>query len=197
MKTMMLCLLLLALPFSPLFSQESKTQAPPPTSSTSDADFVIGLEDVLSINIYKDQELSVKEVVVRPDGKISLPLLGDIKAEGLTVKQLQDKIADSLKEYVTAPVVTVTVIRIYSQSVSIVGQVAKPGVFSLGSPITIMQLLSRAGGLTFDAKSKKIKIVRKENGKSITIPFNYNDMISGKDLKQDVILKNGDIIVVP
>lgn len=196
MKTIALCLMLLALPYSQLFSAEAKTPEPQ-TIKNTDADFVIGLEDVLSVNVYKDQELSVKEVVVRPDGKISLPLLGDIKAEGLSVKLLQEKIADSLKEYVTAPVVTVTVIRIFSQSVSVVGQVSKPGIFTLGSPITVMELLARAGGLTLDAKPKKIKIIRKEDGKSITIPFNYNDMIGGKDLKQDVILKSGDIVIVP
>jgi polysaccharide export outer membrane protein len=151
----------------------------------------------LAINVWKDAELSIKEVVVRPDGKISMPLAGDVQADGLTVRQLQDAIAEKLKEYVTAPVVTVTVIRIYSQSVSIVGQVLKPGVFSLGAPMTVMELLARAGGLTLDAKSKKIKIIRKEGTNTVTLPFNYNDMISGKDLNQNILLKNGDIVVVP
>jgi polysaccharide biosynthesis/export protein len=196
MKTTAISLTLLLLLNLPMYAGELKEQEPQ-SAANLNADFVIGLEDVLAINVYKDMELSIKEVVVRPDGKISLPLLGDIKAEGLTVKQLQDQVADKLKEYVTAPVVTVTVIRILSQSVSIVGQVPKPGVFSLGAPITIMELLARAGGVTFDAKSKKIKIIRKEGGKSITIPFNYNDMVSGKDLNQNILVKNGDIIVVP
>lgn len=196
MKITAICVTLLVLLILPIYAGELGAQEPQQISSLN-TDFIIGLEDVLSINVYKDAELSVKEVVVRPDGKISLPLLGDIKAEGFSVKQLQEQIADKLKEYVTAPVVTVTVIRIFSHSVSVVGQVLKPGFFTMGAPITIMELLARAGGLTLDAKPKKIKIIRKENGKSIMIPFNYNDMISGKDLNQDVILKNGDIVVVP
>lgn len=167
------------------------------SKQSPDQEFVIGLEDVLSVNVWKDPELSIKEVVVRPDGKISVPLLGDIQADGLTVRQLQDEIAGKLKDYVTAPVVTVTVIRIFSKSVSIVGQVVKPGVFPLGSPITVMELLARAGGLTLDAKPKKMKIIRKEQGKSITLPFNYNDMINGKNLKQNIFLKSGDIVVIP
>jgi polysaccharide export outer membrane protein len=174
----------------------AQNQAPAP-SPKQDTDYIIGLEDVLAINVWKDPELSLKEVVVRPDGKISLPLAGNIQAEGMTVKQLQDAISEKLKDYVTAPVVTVTVVKILSKSVSVVGQVQKSGIFSLGSPMTVMELLARAGGLTLDAKPKKIKIIRMENGKTITIPFNYNDMINGKDLKQNVFLQNGDVLVVP
>ena len=166
-------------------------------SANPEGDFVIGLEDVLAVNVWKDPELSIKEVVVRPDGKISVPLVGDIQADGLTVRQLQDSIAAKLRDYVTTPMVTVTVTKVLSKSVSIVGQVLKPGVFPLGSPTTVMELLARAGGLTLDAKPKKIKVIRKEQGKSITLPFNYNDMIEGKDLKQNILLNNGDIVVVP
>jgi len=126
-----------------------------------------------------------------------VPLVGDIQADGLTVRQLQSSIADKLKDYITAPVVTVTLTRIFSKSVSIVGQVMKPGVFSLGSPMTVMELLARAGGFTLDAKPKKIKIIRKAQGKSVTFPFNYNDMINGRDMKQNILLNNGDIVVVP
>lgn len=174
----------------------AQTQTPAP-GPKEDTDYIIGLEDVLAINVWKDPELSLKEVVVRPDGKISMPLVGNIQADGMTVKQLQDTISEKLKDYVTAPVVTVTVIKILSQSVSVVGQVQRPGVFSLGSPMTIMELLARAGGLTLDARPKKIKIIRVEQGKTITIPFNYNDMINGKDLKQNIFLQNGDVLVVP
>ena len=111
-------------------------------AASPEKDFIIGLEDVLSINVWKDPELSSKEIVVRPDGKISLPLAGDVQADGLTVKQLQDEIADKLKDYITTPIVTVTVVRILSQSVSVVGQVLKPGVISLGAPMTVMELLA-------------------------------------------------------
>jgi len=152
----------------------------------------------MAINVWKDADLSIKDVVVRPDGKISLPLIGDLTADGLTVKQLQDTIAGKLKEYyVTVPIVTVTITRIFSKSVSIVGQVQKPGVYTIGSPTTVLELLARAGGLTIDAKGKKIKIFRKEDGKSITFLFNYNDMLNGKNMSQNILLKNGDQIVVP
>jgi polysaccharide biosynthesis/export protein len=162
-----------------------------------DDDFVIGLEDVLSINIWKNPEISLKEVVVRPDGKISVPLAGEIKADGLTVRKLQDMITANLKEYVNTPVVTVTVIKILSKSVTITGQVPRPGLYPIGSPLTIIELLARAGGLKADASPNKIKIVRKDKGKTSTIPFNYNDMINGSNLKQNIELKSGDIVLVP
>jgi polysaccharide export outer membrane protein len=171
------------------------TQAAPPAGPGKD--YTIGVEDVLAINVWKDPELSIKDVVVRPDGKISLPLVGDVLADGLTVKQLQDTITNKLKEYITAPVVTVTVTKIFSKSVSIVGQVQKPGVYIIGSPTTVFELLARAGGPTIDAKTKKIKIFRKESGKPLTFLFNYNDMISGKNLDQNILLKSGDEVVVP
>jgi polysaccharide biosynthesis/export protein len=160
-------------------------------------DYIIGIEDVLAINVWKEPELTIKDVVVRPDGKISLPLIGDLKADGLSVKQLQGTIAEKLKEFITAPVVTVTVTKIMSRTVSIVGQVVKSGVYPLGSTMTVLELLARAGGLAEDAKPKNIKIFRNEDGKTITFHFNYNDMIAGKNLKQNIPLKNGDEVVVP
>jgi len=188
--------LILAIVSAGIRTVPAATQTPAAAAS-QDKDFIIGLEDVLSINVWKDPELSSKEIVVRPDGKISLPLAGDVQADGMTVKQLQDEIADKLKDYITTPIVTVTVVRILSQSVSVVGQVLKPGVISLGAPMTVMELLARAGGLTLDAKPKKIKILRKEQGKTITLPFNYNDIINGTNLNQNILLKNGDVVVVP
>ena len=174
-------------------------QAPAPTTPPSDVgkDFLIGLEDVLSVNVWREPELSIKEVVVRPDGKISVPLVNDIQASGLTTQQLQDKIAEKLKEFISTPVVTVTVIRIMSQSVSIVGEVQKPGVYSLTAPMTVLELLARAGGVTLDAKTKKIKILRKEEGKTIQFSFNYNDIRNGKSLEKNILLKAGDTVIVP
>lgn len=160
-------------------------------------DYIIGVEDVMTINVWKDPELSIRDVIVRPDGKISFPLVGDILADGLSVKQLQDTITEKLKDYITAPMVTVTVTKIFSKSVSIVGQVQKPGVYTIGSPMTVIELLARAGGPTIDAKTKKIKIFRKEEGKTLTFLFNYNDMVSGKNLSQNILLKSGDEVVVP
>ncbi len=159
--------------------------------------YVIGLEDILSINVWKEPELSVKEVVVRPDGKISVPLIGDIQASDLTPMQLQERITDRMKEYVAAPSVTVVVLRIGSRSVSIVGQVAKPGIYYLGSPMTVLELLARAGGIGPDAKEKKIAIVRNEGGKSVSYRFNYKEVSKGRKLEQNIELKNGDTVIVP
>jgi polysaccharide export outer membrane protein len=175
----------------------SAGQESSPASKNIDDTYVIGFEDVLAIDVWKQPELSVKEEVVRPDGKISIPLLGDIHASGCTAKQLRETIAEKLKDYVAAPVVTVTVIRILSKYVSVVGQVSKPGTYTLGSPTSIMELLARAGGLTIDAKSKKILVIRKDGEKTITIPFNYNDMVNGKDLKQNILVISGDLLVIP
>jgi polysaccharide biosynthesis/export protein len=160
-------------------------------------DYVIGTEDVLSINVWKEPELSVNQLVVRPDGKISLPLVNDIQASGQTPKQLQARITEKLKEFVASPNVNVTVIKVLSHSVSVVGQVNKPGLYTLGSPTTVLDILARVGGLTEIAKAKAIKILRNENGKDRTFLFNYNNVIRGKDLQQNIILKNGDKVLVP
>ncbi len=183
------------------FAAQDKTPpaAAQPTGAAQQVpkDFIIGLEDVLSINVWKEPELSVKEVVVRPDGKISIPLVSDIQASGLTTVQLQDKITEKLKEFVASPVVTVTVTKIVSQAVSVVGEVHKPGVYSLVAPMTVLELLARAGGVTLDARTKKIKIIRKENGKTVQFSFNYNDIRSGKNLQDNISLKTGDVVIVP
>jgi len=160
-------------------------------------DYIIGSEDVLAVSVWKEPELSVKELVVRPDGKISLPLVNDIQASGLTPRQLQEQIAGKLKEFVAAPNVTVTVIKIFSHTVSVVGQVSKPGLYTLGSPTTVLDILARVGGLTEYAKVKEIKIVRTVNGKTSQFLFNYKNVIKGKDLQQNILLKNGDTILVP
>jgi polysaccharide biosynthesis/export protein len=164
---------------------------------TAKEDYIIGEEDVLSISVWKEPELSMRELVVRPDGKISLPLVNDIMASGLTPKQLQEHITDKLKDAVVAPNVTVTVVRISSHTVSVVGQVTRPGILTLGSPTTVLTILARVGGLTEFAKSKSIKILRTENGKTLQFPFNYKNIINGKDLQQNILLKSGDTVIVP
>ncbi len=168
-----------------------------PSAPALPEDYVIGLEDILSVNVWKEPELSVKEVVVRPDGKISVPLVGDIQASGLTPMQLQERVSERMKEYVAAPSVTIVVLRIGSRSVSIVGQVAKPGIYYLGAPMTVLELLARAGGIGPDAEEKKIAIVRTEGGKTVSYRFNYKDVSKGKHLEQNIELKNGDTVIVP
>jgi polysaccharide biosynthesis/export protein len=160
-------------------------------------DYIIGAEDVLSISVWREPDLSVRELVVRPDGKISLPLVNDIQASGTTPKQLQEQIAAKLKEFIESPNVNVVVIKVFSHSVTVVGQVSKPGQYPLGSPTTVLNMLARAGGLTEFAKAKDIKIQRMENGKARLFLFNYKNVINGKDLQQNILLKRGDTVMVP
>jgi polysaccharide biosynthesis/export protein len=161
------------------------------------AEYVIGLEDVLAVNVWKEPDLSVKEVIVRPDGKISLPLVGEIQASGVTPNQLQDRILERMKGFVASPNVAVVVVKISSCTVSIVGQVAKPGLYYMGSPMTVLELLSRAGGLREEAKKNRISIIRKEREKTISYLFNYKEVSNGKNLQQNIILRNGDQVLVP
>jgi polysaccharide biosynthesis/export protein len=202
MRKVIICtILLLAIALSAPtgFLSAQTVASPPPKAAANEPDkiFIIGLEDVLAINVWKEPELSQKEVVVRPDGKIGVPLAGDIQASGLTPQQLQDKIAEKLKEYMASPVVTVSVIKITSSSVSIVGQVMKPGVYPLGAPMTVLELIARAGGMTLDAKSKKVRVLRKEGEKILQFEFNYNDAVNGKNLQKNIPLKSGDVVAVP
>ena len=165
--------------------------------STANADFVIGREDVLSINIWGEPEISSPKVVVRPDGKISLPLVNEIEATGLTTKQLQDRIREGLKEYLEAPVVNVAVTEIHSQTVYILGEVGKPGAYPLGSPTTVLELIAKAGSFSELARTKKIVITRNEGSRQVQLYFNYKDFLEGRNLQQNIPLKNGDIVIVP
>ena len=165
-------------------------------TATADPNYVIGAQDVLDINVWKEPDVS-RIVPVRPDGKISLPLLNDVQAAGLTPAQLAAQITESLKKYVTNPQVTVIVTTINSQRVYILGEVTRPGAFPLIPGMSVLQALSSAGGFTQFAKVKSIFVRRLENGKETKFPFNYKDVISGKKPEQDILLKAGDTIVVP
>ena len=160
-------------------------------------EFIIGPEDVLSIFVWHEPELTNK-VTVRPDGKIGIPLLNDVQASGLTPKQLQENIAEGLKKFVTGPQVSVVVQEIRSQNVYVTGAVTKPGAYALGGPLTVMELLIRAGGLQEFAKSEDIQILRKDgDNKPHRLRFNYKTFAEGKDYQQNVLLRNGDMVMVP
>jgi polysaccharide export outer membrane protein len=163
---------------------------------TMPAEYTIGADDVLSIIFWRDKELT-SDVSVRPDGKISLPLLNDVQATGLTPSQLRDRIVEESKKYVEDPNVTVVVKQINSRKVFITGEVRKAGPVPLTGPTTVLQMLSIAGGLADFAKSEKITIVRNENGKLVSFRFNYKEVIEGKKLAQNIELKPGDTIIVP
>jgi len=175
----------------------------PPTPAVTAApgvniptEYIIGADDVLSIIFWRDKELTA-DVTVRPDGKISLPLLNDVQASGLTPAQLKDRIAEESKKYVEDPNVTVVVKAINSRKVYITGEVRKPGPYSLSGATTVLQLLSISGGMADFAKPEKIMIVRVENGKPMSFKFNYKEVLAGKKLTQNIELKPGDTIIVP
>jgi polysaccharide export outer membrane protein len=159
-------------------------------------DYVIGPEDVLSVVYWRDKDMT-GDVSVRPDGKISLPLLNDIQAAGLTPAQLRDRLVEVSKQYFEDPSITVVVKQMNSHKVFITGEVSKPGPYPLVGPTTVLQLISIAGGLRDYADSKKIIIVRTENGRPMSYPFNYRDVVTGKNLRQNVELKPGDTVIVP
>jgi polysaccharide export outer membrane protein len=168
----------------------------PKKAATTDPNYVIGPQDVLDVSVWKEPQVS-RVVPVRPDGKISLPLLNDVQAAGLTPAQLGVQITESLKKYVTSPQVTVIVTIINSQRFYILGEVMKPGAYPMLPGMTVMQALSSASGFTPFAKMKSIYVLREENGKKVKYPFNYKEAINGKNAEQDIQLKAGDTIVVP
>jgi polysaccharide export outer membrane protein len=165
-------------------------------SATQDPNYIIGAQDVLDISVWKEPELT-RTVPVRPDGKISMPLLNDVQAAGLTPTQLATQITQSLTKFVTSPQVTIIVTQINSQRVYILGEVARAGAYPLLPQMTFLQALSSAGGFTPFANLKKIYMFRIENGKQVKYPFNYKAVIDGKQPDENVILKAGDTIVVP
>lgn len=162
----------------------------------SDTDFIIGAGDVLGINVWREPEMS-RSVPVRPDGKISLPLLGEFQASGLTPTQLQAKLAKQLATLVTNPEVTVIVEQIKSQKFNIMGEVAHPGEFPLTKPMTVLDAVSIAGGLKDFAKAKKMYVLRRsQDGTTVRIPVNYKNAIRGS-AKENFEIQERDTIVVP
>jgi polysaccharide export outer membrane protein len=169
--------------------------------SAPPTEFLIGPEDVLIVTVWRNQELS-KEVIVRPDGKISLPLLGDIMAAGLTAQALSKQVADGLAEFMSSPTVSVQVKEINSYHVFAVGEVGRPGKIVLKSFTSVLQAISYAGGFTLFASRNNVHVLRNvKNGqgetKQVMIPVPYQDIVHGKNLDANIILKAGDVIVVP
>jgi polysaccharide export outer membrane protein len=158
--------------------------------------YVIGAGDVLSINVWRETEISQK-LVVRPDGMITLPLVGDISATGQTPEQLAEVVSKKLESVLTSPQVSVIVAEVHSKFYVVVGEVAKPGQYPLTRPTTVIEAISQAGGFRDFAKTSKMYILHLENGKRVRIPFNYSKVVKGKGPGQEVDLSTGDEIVVP
>jgi polysaccharide export outer membrane protein len=174
----------------------AQPQTVPTSGIEPPAGYVIGPRDVLSVIFWRDKDMSA-DVSVRPDGMISLPLINEVRAEGLTPDQLRDQVVQRAARYVADPTVSVVVREINSRLVFITGEVNKPGAYALMSPTSVMQLISLAGGLREYAKLKDIVILRTEAGKQSAIQFNYKDVVNRKKLAQNILLKPGDTIVVP
>jgi polysaccharide export outer membrane protein len=165
-------------------------------------DFLLGPEDVLDIVVWKNDDLTQKGMVVRPDGKISMPLIGEVMAGGLTSNQLASQIASRLKEFKERPTVTVSVKEVNSYYVYVLGEVIKPGKYQLKSQATVLQALAVAGGFGIYAAKNRMQVIRNvqtENGESreIRIPARYDDLISGRGEIGNFFLKTGDVVVVP
>jgi len=158
--------------------------------------YTVGYGDTLRILVWGDDKLST-ETVVRPDGKISIPLVGDIQAEGLTINDLRAELTKRIRTYVKEPNISVSVGTIKSMKVYLIGEVARPGEQEMEGHMDVLQALSRAGGFTIYAKKTKIQIIRREGNRKIKIRFNYNQVIRGKNLNQNIPLKPGDVILVP
>jgi polysaccharide export outer membrane protein len=157
---------------------------------------VIGPDDVLTVIVWREKDLST-DVVVRPDGKVSLPLLNDVQAAGHTPEQLRATVTESVPRFVADPAVTVVVKQINSRKVFITGQIAKPGPYPLTGPTTVLQLVAIAGGVAEYADSENIVVMRTEDGQPQSFRFNYKDVIRRRNLKQNIELKPGDTVVVP
>jgi polysaccharide export outer membrane protein len=164
--------------------------------AADDPNYLIGEEDQLAINVWKELELS-RTVPVRPDGKISLPLINDVQAAGLTPMQLAASITEKLRKFIADPQVTVIVNSIQSRRFFILGEVGRAGAYPLLHGMSVLQALSGAGGFSQFANTKKIYLLRTENGKQVKYPFNYKEALKGNNPEQNIELKPGDTIVVP
>jgi polysaccharide export outer membrane protein len=204
--------LLLAMPVPARPQTETPSGAPPAASDKkendrtagaqagkvhSDESYVIGANDALAINVWKEPEIS-RTVPVRADGKISLPLVGELQAAGQTPRQLEDEITKRLQSYISEPEVTVIVQDSKSQRINILGMIARPGAYLLTGSTTVLDAIAMAGGFKDFAKQKSVYILRQSaDGTQQRIPFNYKDFIKGKNPEQNIKLLTGDTIVVP
>ncbi len=184
-------------------AREDRAGSPPspepskPAADASQNNYLIGPEDVLAVNVWHEPEIS-RAIPVRPDGKISLPLVGEVEAKGLTPAELRSAITEKLKTYVSNPEVTVIVQEVRSRKFNVVGEVLRPGSYLLEKPMTVLDGLAMAGGFREFANVKKVYVLRKaEDGSSQRLFFNYKEVIRGKGFGQNVQLAPGDTIVVP
>ena len=184
-------------PQAPAMSESAVQHTSPATKASADSDYIIGNSDMLEINVWQEQGLT-ESVPVRSDGKISMPLIGEIQASGRTPAQLQEEITAKLRAYLTAPDVTVVVLQMNSRKFNVLGRVAKPGSYPLSATTTVLDAIAEAGGFLDFAKVKKIYILRRDDKGGLShLPFNYKDVIQGEHPEQNIRLQPNDSVVVP
>ena len=183
-----------------VFAQPKAEGTPAAASSrVSDIDpstYRVGPEDVLELSVWHEDALK-KEVLVRPDGGISYPLIGEVQAAGKTVLEIREEIAKRLEKFIPDAVVSVTIIKIGSQRIYVSGKVNKPGEFPVGRYVDVLQALSMAGGLTPFADGNDIHVMRHDGARQVVLPFEYGRVIRGDKLEQNIQLRAGDVVVVP
>ncbi|HHH43543.1 MAG TPA: polysaccharide export protein [Gammaproteobacteria bacterium] len=189
----LLFLLVFVSPTSQLLARAADSD---PSAEEETGLYAIQPGDVLRISVWQEDNL-LREVIVRPDGRISFPLVGEAMAAGRSVQDLQQEISRKLGAYITNPVVTVAVTQLNGNKVYVIGKVNRPGEFAVLRNVDVMQALSMAGGTTTYAALNKIRILRRENGRLVAIPFRYGDVEKGENLDQNILLKAGDVVVVP
>ena len=177
-------------------SSGNRVQDSNPESVSTNGDYHIGPGDVIVVSVWREPEAS-SIVVIRPDGKISLPLVNDLSVDGKTPMEVQKIVSEKLSPFIKSPNVTVTVKEIYSKKVFVLGEVNRAGAYQITQPTTVLQILTEAQGLRPFARQKAIYVLRTENGKQTKLPFNYKDVVQGKKIEQNVLLHPGDTVVVP
>jgi polysaccharide biosynthesis/export protein len=184
---------------SALAQTPSESKPPPVSSQVPDVDpssYRVGPEDLLEISVWREDALK-KEALVRPDGGISYPLIGEVQAAGKTVLEIREEIAKRLERFIPDPAVSVAILKVGSQRVYVIGKVNKPGEYPLGRYVDVLQALSMAGGLTPFADSNEIRVMRREGGRQVVLPFEYSRVVRGQKLEQNIQLRGGDVVVVP
>jgi len=201
-RLLVACLLAI---FGPLggggaFAQVPSESKPAPVSTQVPgidlSTYRVGPEDTLEISVWREDTLK-KEVLVRPDGGMSYPLIGDVQAAGKTVHEIREEITKRLERFIPDAVVSVAVLKVGSQRIYVIGRVNKPGEYPIGRYVDVLQALSMAGGLTPFADSNDIRVMRREGDRQVVLPFEYARVVRGQKLEQNIQLRGGDVVVVP
>jgi polysaccharide export outer membrane protein len=182
-------------------SDETQTEQPEAKEEVAaDPSYIIGPMDILEIQVWKEPDFS-REVLVRPDGKITLPLVGDIHVSGMNAMTLKDLLTAKLSDFIDNPEVTIILLesrsRNFSRNFYVIGKVTRPGTYPLMNHMTVLHAISVAGGLGEWADKDSIRIIRRSGGKEVILHFDYNKVISGKNLEQNILLEPNDTIIVP